>query len=323
MLKTIKCFYFIRFLFQYLNDENKLKLVRYNKSLQNQLGLNIYNYMIFSGKYVKIDENGKGKEFRSNDDSLLFEGEYVNGKRNGKGKEYNEDIELMFEGEYVNGKRNGKGKHYDYGGILLFEGEYLKGKRWNGKGYYNNKIAYELKNGNGIIKEFDEHDIMFEGEYKNGERNGKGKEYYYGDYLIFEGEYWRGKRWNGKGYDNNKKITYELKNGKGIVKRFDYNNILILEAEYINGVRNGKEKIYFWKNKTHCEVEYFEYINGKRNGKGKLLSIFDNFLSFEGIFLYDEKRKGKEFYQNGIVKFEGSFYLINHGVEKAMILMVN
>ena len=175
MIKTIKCRYFIRLLFQYLNDENQLKLVRYNKSLQKQIGLNIYNYKIFSGKFVIIDKNGKGKEFRSNDDSLIFEGEYVNGIRNGKGKEYNEDIELMFEGEFVNGKRNGKGKQYDYDNKLIFEGEYLNGKIWNGKGYYNNKIVYELKNGNGIIKEYNNDDIMFEGEYKNGEKNGKGK----------------------------------------------------------------------------------------------------------------------------------------------------
>ena len=41
--------------------------------------------------------------------------------------------------------------------------------------------------------------MIFEGEYLNGKRNGKGKEYdYYGN-LIFEGEYLNGKRWNGKG----------------------------------------------------------------------------------------------------------------------------
>ena len=39
--------------------------------------------------------------------------------------------------------------------------------------------------------------MRFEGEYLNGEKNGKGKEYY-GDKLEFEGEYLNGKR-NGKG----------------------------------------------------------------------------------------------------------------------------
>ena len=46
---------------------------------------------------------------------------------------------------------------------------------------------------------------MFEGEYLNGERNGKGKEYIsslYNVYLKFEGEYLNGKR-NGKGKEYN------------------------------------------------------------------------------------------------------------------------
>ena len=33
----------------------------------------------------------------------------------------------------------------------------------------------------------------------NGKRNGKGIEYYYNGELIFEGEYVNGERWNGKG----------------------------------------------------------------------------------------------------------------------------
>ena len=37
------------------------------------------------------------------------------------------------------------------------------------------------------------------GEYSNGTRNGKGKEYYSNGELKFEGEYLNGKRWNGKG----------------------------------------------------------------------------------------------------------------------------
>ena len=55
--------------------------------------------------------------------------------------------------------------------------------RWNGKrkeyGSYNDKI-------------------IFEEEYLNGKRNGKGKDYYYDGKLKFEGEYLNGER-NGKG----------------------------------------------------------------------------------------------------------------------------
>ena len=38
-------------------------------------------------------------------------------------------------------------------------------------------------------------EIVFEGEYLNGERwNGKGKEFDYDDHLAFEGEYLNGKK---------------------------------------------------------------------------------------------------------------------------------
>ena len=50
-----------------------------------------------------------------------------------------------------------------------------------------NKI-YELMNGNGTVKEYDKYDgrLIFEGDYKNGKKNGKGKEYDYDSKLEFE-----------------------------------------------------------------------------------------------------------------------------------------
>jgi len=36
--------------------------------------------------------------------------------------------------------------------------------------------------------------LKYEGEYRNGERNGKGKEYYFDGSLRFEGDYLNGKR---------------------------------------------------------------------------------------------------------------------------------
>ena len=45
---------------------------------------------------------------------------------------------------------------------------------------------------------FEEKVLKYEGEYLNGKRHGKGKEYYNGK-LKYEGEYLYGKRWFGKG----------------------------------------------------------------------------------------------------------------------------
>ena len=44
--------------------------------------------------------------------------------------------------------------------------------------------------------------MIFEGEYLNGIRNGKGKDYYKNGKLEFEGEYLNGKR-NGSGKEYN------------------------------------------------------------------------------------------------------------------------
>ena len=99
-------------------------------------------------------------------------------------------------------------------------------KIWNGKGYNNNdNIEFEINEGKGYIKEYNYYGkLEFEGEYLNGERNGKGKEYNYFDgELIFEGEYLNGKR-----------------NGKG--KEYNFLGNLIFEGEFLNGKRNGKRK---------------------------------------------------------------------------------
>ena len=74
-------------------------------------------------------------------------------------------------------------------------------------------IIYETKIKGKEYNGFNDN-LLFEGEYLNGERHGKGAEYNNKGKLIFEGEYLNGKRWNGKGYDRNNNIVYELKEGR-------------------------------------------------------------------------------------------------------------
>ena len=113
----------MRYLFSLMEDRKQLHLVKYNKSLQKILNINIINYRVLSGKYT-IYENEK---INDNFGDILYKVEYLNGKRNGKGKEYNKKGELIFEGEYLNGKKS-KRKEY-LNGKLIFEGEYLNGKK--------------------------------------------------------------------------------------------------------------------------------------------------------------------------------------------------
>ena len=72
----------------------------------------------------------------------------------------------------MDSKKNGKGKEYYNNGNIKFEGIYLFGLKYKGKGYDKyGKIIYELEDGKGYIKEFDNYyEIRFEGEYPNGKK---------------------------------------------------------------------------------------------------------------------------------------------------------
>ena len=105
MLKNIKSSYFIKIIFSCLFEKQKLKIVKYNKSLQKNIDINLINYKFYSDRYI-IYENGKGKEYIGYDSELIFEGEYKHGEKNGRGKEYHYFFHPSeFEGEYKNGKK--------------------------------------------------------------------------------------------------------------------------------------------------------------------------------------------------------------------------
>ena len=148
--------YTIKIIFNIIDNQTKLKLIRYNKNLQNKININILHYRAFSNRYIKYEANNKVKEYNSTNDKIKYFGDYLNGNRNGKGEEYDVDKQsLIFKGEYLKGKRNGKGKEYDNNGKLKFEGEYLLGKKWNGKIYdiKDKNLIDELKKGKGYVKE--------------------------------------------------------------------------------------------------------------------------------------------------------------------------
>ena len=113
--------------------------------------------------------------------------------------------------------------------------------------------------------------------------------YYYKEKLEYKGEFLYNKKWNGKDFDANGNIIYELKNGNGKVKKYnDYSDIFV-EGEYLNGKRHGKAKIY-----RNNDILLFEgeYLNGHINGKCKEY-YSDGILNFEGEYLNDKKWNGK------------------------------
>ena len=313
--------------------------------------------LMFEGEYLNGERSGKGKEL--NYDYIIFDGEYLNGERykgiikgyyimgqirhiteyvNGKiwnRKEYDLDGNVIYqiqegkgtriynyngnkvEYEYFDGINVGKMKAYDKNLKLKYEKEFNNGKIWNMKVYdENNHIIYELHDGKGLTKDFDEYlNLEFEGEYLNGVRNGKGKEFQ-NRRLIFEGEYLNGKR-----------------NGKG--KEYNRDEIVIFEGEYLDGKRNGKGKEYDEDGKLKFDGEFFydHRIRGRLYFKGK--------LEFEGEFIFDRKYSGTgydsngdkiyelnngtgkviEYYENGMLKYEGE-YLNEKKMEKLRNILI-
>ena len=295
MLKNIKSLFFIRELFTLISDKAKLKIVIYNKNLQNTINIRLINYKVYSGKYIIFEKDKIGKLYNGYDDRLLFEGEFLHGKKNGKGKEYTYDGKLIFEGEYLNGIINGKCKEYYSDGKIKFEGEYknglkngegnlyysngkikfkgeyLEGKNWNGKtfDYFSNK-TYEIKDGSGFLKDYDYlgEQLEYEGQYSNGERNGKGKQYYPDGNIMFEGEFINN-QWNGKG------------------KKYNENGQLLFEGQYNNGIAwNGIS--YDYDTNTMYNIKNGKIVNNDDNDNDN-----DNDSNYSNNFMVAENQTSK------------------------------
>ena len=136
---------------------------------------------------------------------------------------------------------------------------------------------YKFPNGN-----------IYEGEYKNGKRHGKGI-YTFADGEKHIGDFKNGSL-NGRGisfFISGNKYEGEFKNGKrhgrGV---FTFLNGEKYTGEYINGKRNGRGIIIF-PNGDNYEGEY---KNGKRNGEG--IYTFVNGDNYKGRFK-NGKRHGE------------------------------
>ncbi len=124
--------------------------------------------------------------------------------------------------------------------------------------------------------------LKYEGEYFNGERHGKGKEFNKGGKLIYEGEYAHGK-WEGKGKQYADKIEFGMKG---------FENYLLYEGEFKNGKWEGKGKQYELMKRDFPALLYEgEFKNGVYIGNIKEYDLLfgarlENKGNFEGnIFL--------------------------------------
>ena len=75
-------------------------------------------------------------------------------------------------------------------------------------------------------------ELITEYQYEYGKKNGRAIEYFEGGKLRFFGEYLNDKIWNGKGYNINGELVYEIKNGIGLIEEYDFKGNLIISDKF-------------------------------------------------------------------------------------------
>ena len=86
MLAKIKSHYILQIIFFNIPEKIQLESIKYNKNLRSKLDKSLNKYKIFSGKYIILESNSKGKIYNAYNNDLIFEGEFNNGKKMEKEK---------------------------------------------------------------------------------------------------------------------------------------------------------------------------------------------------------------------------------------------
>ena len=304
------------------------------------------NYKIYEGEFKNGKYDGKGIYYMKN--IIIYQGQFKDGKFHGKGVKYNDkeygSHYIIYEGYFLNDLYNGEGRLYYESGLIQYIGNFKDGE-FNGKGVYydkNNKkydvidglpendgifIKYNNSNGHyyelnienkkivGKIKEYNNDNLIYYGEFKNNKYNGYGILYNYGS-KNYEG-YFIDKEYDGKGieYYYKEKIKYngDFKKGKYHGKGIKYKEDGKIEY---NGTFENGEFIEGFQSTDEYEGDI---IKKKKIGKGKL--YINDSLRFEGEFnndifikgiVYDKNRK--KFFDGTIDennKIQGNFYVKN------------
>ena len=153
----------------------------------------------YEGSFKEGEKNGEGKEFINNDKDHFLEGEFIKNKKNGIFNEYRNKI-IIAEKEYLDNILI-KGKELNERGKIIFDGIYKDNHRYEG-----------------IFKEYYD-ESFFESEKEDKE------------FLKKEGEYKKGKIWNGKLYQYSSFTEKEYIYSKGEITNI---KIYIIEKKNIN-----------------------------------------------------------------------------------------
>ena len=100
--------------------------------------------------------------------------------------------------------------------------------------------------------------------------------------MEYEGEFYFNKKWNGKGYDKDGNIVYEINNGNGKVREYNgFKGKISFEGEILNWIRNVKGKEF--DDLTGNIIFEGEHKNGIKMGKEKNKTLMVNYYLKENI----------------------------------------
>lgn len=147
----------------------------------------------YVGQTLNGRANGYGRQ-HDLDGNLMYEGEFKANQYSGHGKWYatwkNEEDEdvayLRYEGEFADGRYNGQGTMYEARegsgeSVLLYEGGFEdnlysgNGKYYFGYGWYEGEFRNGAYNGNGKL--YVDGELVYEGAFIDGAKDGFGIEY--------------------------------------------------------------------------------------------------------------------------------------------------
>ena len=240
---------------------------------------------IFEGEFKAGNYNGKGKNIMANGqvfegyfkdgeylsgrytwpDGCIWEGGFIDGIFGGSGKLIS-PTNGIFVGELYNGLKSGYGRQ-DYPNKDYMVGFWELGELKDGKVRLTNMLGYR-----------------YEGDYKNGERDGNGKLFDPKNDLIKDGFFKNGVFVSGFSkltLNDGTKLTGNTENGQG---RIEYPN---------NDFEDGlwKDHMFFEGivrlTNTSGYVYEGSYMKGKRHGNGKLINP-TGIIIYEGIFKHGE-----------------------------------
>ncbi|MED4604027.1 stalk domain-containing protein [Paenibacillus validus] len=270
----------------------------------------LYAYRTYyEGQFVLGEMTGMGKYY-DEQEAPVYEGQVVNGLRQGQGRGYENGV-LVYDGEWNHNEKSGIGRSYTYdkaftgasfegqASLLMYEGRYIAGKLAEQTAvykYYGNfkqgvpdgvgsvLMLHDYKNDSGpksLDKEQGTAWLVYEGDFKAGVREGKGK-LYENNTLVYEGGFAQGLRsGDGTGYENGMKHV----------------------GKYAADLKNGQGSIY----DMHGTLRYQgNFKDGKKDGFGRAYTEFGD-LSYEGNYKNDLKHGFGKLYSEGTVYYQGEF----------------